>query len=259
MSVFLGLTVTLSAGVALGLFGGGGSLLVVPALVYLFGRPPVEATAYSLVMVGAASLVGTYLHWMRRPIPFRQFAVFAVPSVAAAFFVRAVLLPKIPEILGIGSVAIRRDLLFMLAFAVFAAASGTAMLRRQCCLAGPGVMRGWAVPVGIATGALTALLGAGGGFVVLPALILLVGLPIEQAVGASLATVAGQSIAGAVGAVSVIPGFDVRLAFVLTGTMLLGVTGGVAAADYVAPARLRRAFAFILLIVAVAMTIQQLS
>lgn len=258
MLVLLGLAVTLSAGVALGLLGGGGSLLVVPALVYLFGRPPVEATAYSLVIVGGTSLAGTFLHWMRRPIPLRAIASFGVPSVAAAYLVRAVLVPRLPEILPIGRFELARDPLLMLAFAALAAAAGVAMLRRRCCTPGPGVVPAMVPLVGAATGALTALLGAGGGFLVLPALILLVGLRIEEAIGASLAMVAAQSIAGALGALSAMPAFDVRLAFVLTATMLLGVAWGVAAAEQVAPARLRRGFGWLLLLVAAAMTIQQL-
>jgi uncharacterized protein len=256
--VFLGLAVTLIAGVALGLLGGGGSLLVVPALVYLFGHPPVEATAYSLAIVGAASVTGTYLHWVRRPIPLRSIASFGVPSVAAAYLVRAVLVPRLPAILSLGPIHVSLDMALMLAFAAFAAAAGIAMLRRRCLTSGTGLAPAWVPVVGVATGALTALLGAGGGFLVLPALVLLVGLPVDDAIGASLAVVAGQSVSGALGALSVMPAFDARMAFVLVSTMLLGVAWGVAAADCVPPARLKRGFGWLLLMVAAGMTLGEL-
>lgn len=258
MMVLLGLAVTLGAGVALGLLGGGGSLLVVPALVYLFGRPPIEATAYSLVVVGAVSLVGTGLHRMHRPVPLAKITSFGVASIAAAWLVRAVLVPRLPDALVIGPVVAARDSVLMLAFAAFAAASGIAMLRRRHDPPGSGVAPAWVPLVGAATGALTALLGAGGGFLVLPALMLLVGLPIEEAVGASLAIVAAQSIAGAIGAYAAMPAFDLRLVFLLTATMLLGVAWGVAVAQHVAPAHLRRGFGWLVLIVSAAMTFQEL-
>ena len=256
--VFLGFLATLGAGVALGLLGGGGSLLVVPALVYLFRRPPIEATAYSLVVVGAVSVAGTWMHQARRPIPFRRIAPFVIASVASAYLVRAVLVPRLPDVLTAGPIAVRRDLVLMLAFSAFAAAAGLAMLRRGSVPANTGVAPRWVPVVGAATGALTATLGTGGGFLVLPALILLVGLPVEDAIGASLATIAAQALSGAAGAFSVMPALDLRFAGMLTATMLVGVAAGVAAAGHVAPARLKRGFGWLVLLVAAAMTLQEL-
>jgi uncharacterized membrane protein YfcA len=146
----------------------------------------------------------------------------------------------------------------MLAFAVFAAAAGLAMLRRRCCTSGPAVSPLLVPLAGIATGALTALLGAGGGFLVLPALVLLVGLPMEDAVGASLAVIAGQAISGSLGVLSSGAPFDLRFALLLTATMLLGVWWGVALSVRVSPVRLRRAFGALVLVVAAALAIAEL-
>src|SRR5688572_8707066 len=133
---WLGLLVTLAAGIALGLLGGGGSVLVVPALVYCFGRPPVDATAYSLVAVGAVSLVGVLLCGMRRPIPLRSLARFGGSSLVAAYLVRALVVPALPPVVVIGSTPIDLNHILMLAFALFAGAAGLAMLRRHCCVSG---------------------------------------------------------------------------------------------------------------------------
>lgn len=245
--VLLGFLVTLGAGVALGLLGGGGSLLIVPALVYLFHVPPAEATAYSLVTVAAVSAAGAWLHVRRRAIPFRRLALFALPSVVAAYAVRAWVAPNVP------------DFVIMVLFAGFAGAAGIAMLR-------PGAPhRAAPVPtlviplVGGATGALTALAGAGGGFLVLPALVVLVGISVEQAVGASLAVVAGQATAGTLGALGAMPAFDVRLTFALTTAMLLGLAWGMAAGERVAPASLRRGFGWLVLAVAAAIVARELA
>ena len=134
----------------------------------------------------------------------------------------------------------------------------TTMVRPASPVCRPGVATPWVPVVGAATGALTAFLGTGGGFVVLPALVLLVGLPMEDAIGASLATIAAQALSGAVGAFSAMPSLDLRFALLLTATMLVGVACGVAIAGRVAPARLKRGFGWLVLAVAAAMTIQEL-
>jgi uncharacterized membrane protein YfcA len=256
--VLLGLAATLGAGVALGLLGGGGSLLVVPTLVYLFGRPPVEATAYSLLVVGAVSLAGVYLHRRRRPIPFRRIASFGAASVTAAYVVRGMVVPRLPAVLAVGGLAVARDVLIMLTFASFAAAAGLAMVRPGTSTPRQRTAPAWGLLAGALTGALAAFVGAGGGFLVLPALILLIGLDIEEAVGASLAVVAAQSIAGAVGAWAAMPTWDFRLALTLALTMLVGVAGGVRIAHRVSPSRLKHAFGWLMLAVAAATTLQEL-
>lgn len=253
--VWLGFMMTFGAGAALGLLGGGGSVLVVPALVYFFGRSPMEATAYSLVTVGVVSLAGAYFHGRRRPIPVRPILAFGVASLAASYLTRAVVVPRLPPVVTIAGMAIDLNHLFMYAFAAFAAAAGVAMLRRGCCASGPAVAPLWVPLAGAATGALTALLGAGGGFLVLPALVLLVGLRMEDAVGASLLIVGGQAMAGSLGVLSTAASFDVTFALALAATMLLGVAGGVGLHRFVAPARLRRGFGALVLAVAAVMVV----
>jgi uncharacterized membrane protein YfcA len=257
--LFLGLLVTLAAGVSLGLFGGGGSLLILPTIVYFFHRPPLEATAYSLFVVSIAALVGTLLHGLRRPLPWRRLLSFLAPSMAAAYLTRLLIVPRLPESLAFGSVRIDRDELLMLAFSAFAAAAGAAMLRKREVSLNRTTPRPRVVPlVGAATGALTALLGTGGGFLVVPALTLLVGLPIYEAAPASLAVVTAQSIAASLGALSVMPAFDVGFVTLLIATMLLGVALGVATSKRVRPARLNQGYAWLVLLVAAAIAVYEL-
>ena len=255
---WLGLLVTLAAGIALGLLGGGGSVLVVPALVYCFGRTPVDATVYSLVAVGSLSAVGAILYGLRRPIPVKSLARFGGSSLAAAYLVRALVVPALPRVVVFGSSSVDLNHLLMLAFALFALVAGLAMLRRRCCVSGPAVHPAWVPFAGVATGGLTALLGAGGGFLVLPALVLLVGLPMEEAVGASLAVIAAQALAGSLGVFSSGAPFDVRFALEITATMLLGVAWGVASAGLVLPVHLRRTFGVFVVVVAAVIALLEL-
>src|SRR5687767_14581367 len=134
---FLGFLATFAAGVVLGLIGGGGSLLVVPTLVYLFGHPPVEATAESLIVVAVGAMAGVLAHARRRPVAIMPVAAFALPSVAAAYAVRLLAVPRLPAQFVVGAFAVRLDDLLMGGFALFAAAAGVAMLRTSCCQGGP--------------------------------------------------------------------------------------------------------------------------
>lgn len=257
--VVLGLVLTLGAGVALGLVGGGGALVIVPTLVFFFGQPPVEATAYSLVLVALASTAGTWLHWSGRPLPLRRVAIFGVASMLAAYAVRAAVMPRLPAVLVVGSFHIERDPFLMFAFSGVAGAAGLAMLRPRWCVREPSAAPAWVPIAGAATGALTGTLGVGGGFLVFPALVLLVGLSVEEAIRSSLLLVAAQSVAGALGAITTMPSLDLTLMLVLAATMLLGVAWGAAAAPHLDPRTLRRLFGWLVLLVAGTTAVWQLA
>ena len=253
-----GRLVTFVAGMALGLLGGGGSLLVIPALVYGFGRTPLEATTYSLLVVGSVSIVGAAVRHSMVRLPVRRIASFGVTSVLAAFLVRAAVVPRLSEAIAIGPVSLERDLVLMLVFAAFAGTAGVMMLRENCCVSGPSVSRCWVPLAGAATGALTGLLGIGGAFLILPALVLLVGLDMDEAVGASLTLVAAQSAAGVAGAIPTLGALNRSLVVTLVVTMLAGLAVGQAAGRRIAPDRLRRGFGMLTLGVALATAIQQI-
>jgi uncharacterized membrane protein YfcA len=253
-----GLIVTFGAGAALGLFGGGGSLLMVPALVYCFERPALEATTYSLLVVGIVSALGAMVRHGRSQLPLRKVAPFGVLSIAASYAMRAVVVPVLPAVVPAGPFALERDALLMMLFAVFTGAAGVMMVRQRCCASGPRTSPVLVPIAAIGTGALTGLLGVGGAFLVLPALVLLVGLEVDEAVGASLVLVAAQSLAGVAGGARAIGALDPALAATLTGTRLAGLTLGLWIGRRVAPVQVRRAFGVLTIAVAVATAVQQL-
>ena len=202
---YLGYLAAVFIGLALGIMGGGGSILTVPVLVYLLGVSPVLSTAYSLFIVGSTALVGALGYWRRGLVALPTALVFLGPSLATVFLTRRVLLPAVPpHLFKLGSLLITKDLLVLLGFAVLMVAAAVAMIR-----SGRGAAPGpddevaptapsyWLVlGVGAVVGLLTGLVGAGGGFLIIPALVLGARLPMKLAVGTSLAIIALNSLIG---------------------------------------------------------------
>jgi len=192
-------------GISLGLIGGGGSILTVPVLVYLFGTSPLLATSYSLFLVGSTSLVGAVNNYRKGWVNVKIALLFGLSSIVTVFLTRKFIIPVIPRHLGhIAAVEITADLLTMVLFAGLMILAATAMIRNRETKASqksgksgppiPGLL-GYGVAIGLATG----ILGAGGGFLIIPALVLLVGLPMKEAVGTSLLIIALNSLIGFTG------------------------------------------------------------
>lgn len=238
-------------GVSLGLLGGGGSILTVPILVYILGLDAKSAIATSLLVVGLTSLVGALRHGRHGNLDVRVGLSFgAAGIVGASAGSRVAALDAVP-----GAV-------LLAAFAVLMVTVAALMLRRPRPAAGrQGTPRGPASPLatavyGLATGLLTGLLGVGGGFIIVPTLLLVARLPMHLAVGTSLLVIAlncGAGIAGFLGKVPIHWG----LAAVFG---LASAAGSVAGANWAArtrPERLRRGFAVFVLLAGVAMLIEQ--
>lgn len=195
-------------GLSLGLIGGGGSILTVPILVYLFMVEPVLATAYSLFIVGLTSLVGSVSHMRMGNIHWRTAIVFGIPSILAVYATRAWLVPAIPDpIISMGSFTLSKPIGILILFALIMLAAAYSMIRKQKAPKGPDAPSEVAVkfnyPVilaeGLVVGMVTGIVGAGGGFLIIPALVLLAKLPMKQAVGTSLIIIAAKSLIGFTG------------------------------------------------------------
>ncbi|MEU9796168.1 sulfite exporter TauE/SafE family protein [Streptomyces sparsogenes] len=239
-ALILALVAGAVVGLALGALGGGGSVLAVPALIYLLGFTAAAATTASLVIVTATSLTALYTHARTGTVRWRAGALFAaaglVPAAAA----------------GAASAHLPQALLTA-AFAAIAALAAVRMLRPARPAAGPGqhpARPGRVAATGAGLGALTGLLGVGGGFLAVPALVTVVAFEMQAAVGTSLLVISVNSLASLATRGATTAGVDWALIVPFTGTAILGAWDGKRLAAKVSASRLRRTFAVLLLAVA---------
>lgn len=189
-------------GISLGLIGSGGSILTVPVLVYLFSVDAVAATSYSLFIVGFTAAVGSVGYFKKGLVNVKTALVFGAPSIVAVFLTRAYVVPAIPkEVFSVGDFVVTKSILMMLLFAVLMVAASFSMIKKDKKKKeedlGP---QKFNYPVilleGAVVGIVTGLVGAGGGFLIIPALVLLSKLPMKEAVGTSLVIIAAKSLIG---------------------------------------------------------------
>lgn len=201
----VGYIASLLIGISLGLIGGGGSILTVPVLVYLFGLQPLVATSYSLFVVGSTSLVGAINNLKKGFVNVKAALLFGSTSIITVFLTRKFFVPLIPKnIVTIKGIDITESLLVMILFAFLMLLSSISMIKNkkietdqvECkdCFRFTKLL-GYGIAIGIVTG----LLGAGGGFLLIPALVFLLKLPMKKAIGTSLMIIALNSLIGFTG------------------------------------------------------------
>ncbi len=252
-------------GLSLGIMGGGGSILTVPTMVYLMGVSPVLSTAYSLFIVGTTSAVGAVGYLRKGLISLPTAAAFLVPSLGAVFLTRRVLLPAIPEHLAtVGGFELTKDTLVLVAFAVLMVAAAGSMIRRRPADARPES----AAPVrpniplilaiGLVVGLLTGFVGAGGGFLIIPALVLGARLPMKTAVGTSLAIIAANSLLGFTGDLGAGTAIDWPFLLGFLGFALVGVVLGTSLSRFIPGQKLKPAFGWFTLAMGSAILLREL-
>lgn len=198
----IGYIASIAIGIALGLIGGGGSILTVPVLVYLFAVDAVAATAYSLFIVGLTSAVGSIAYFKNKLVNIKTAIIFGIPSIIAVFLTRAYIVPAIPkQVFTIGGFIVTKSILMMLLFAILMIAASYSMIKKdKKKSADDEGEQKFNYPVilieGAVVGVLTGLVGAGGGFLIIPALVILSKLPMKEAVGTSLVIIAAKSLIG---------------------------------------------------------------
>ena len=203
---FIAYLASVLIGVSLGLIGGGGSIMTVPVLVYLFGTSPLLATSYSLFVVGSTSLVGAASNYRKGFVSIKTAILFGLCSITTVFLTRKFIIPVIPkEIIKIGSFELTENILTMVLFAILMVIAASAMIRssKQKETVEIAIEKKLNIPkllgFGVAIGLATGILGAGGGFLLIPTLVLLVRLPMKEAVGTSLLIIALNSLIGFTG------------------------------------------------------------
>jgi hypothetical protein len=248
----LGYLAALLIGTSLGLIGGGGSILTVPVLVYLFNVNTVLATAYSLFIVGATSLVGTIPKYKNGEVNLKTAIIFGLPSIAAVYATRAFIVPAIPgHVFSIGDFVVTKSILMMVLFAVLMVFASVSMIRnKKSKTEGVGVQQ-FNYPLilveGAIVGLLTGLVGAGGGFLIIPALVLLSKLPMKQAVGTSLLIIAAKSLIGFTGDLGK-QTIDWTLLLSITALAIVGIFIGNALSKKVSADKLKKGFGWFVLV-----------
>lgn len=251
----LGYIAALFVGIALGLIGGGGSILTVPILVYLLNIDPVPATAYSLFIVGLTALIGSFTYIKRKEISFSTAIVFAVPSFIAVFTTRKFIVPAIPgEILSFESIVITKDLFIMILFAALMITASVSMIKKNKLAPVESVIP-FNYPMiffeGIVVGFLTGLVGAGGGFLIIPALVILAKLPMKVAIGTSLIIIAVKSLIGFTGDIGTNLTVDWLFLFVVSGLAVVGIFFGSYISMFFSNEKLKPAFGWFVLVMGI--------
>ena len=256
----LGYVGALVIGLVLGLIGGGGSILTVPVLVYLMSVNPVTATAYSLFVVGSSSLVGAGRNLQKGLVGFRTALAFAIPAVIAVFSTRKFLVPAIPEtIFTIAGFTVTRDIGIMVFFAILMLLASVSMIYDKEKLMEDeddeteqkqGINYWMLAPLGVLTGLITGIVGAGGGFIIIPILVLLAKLPMKKAVGTSLLIIAINSLIGFLGDLSH-QNIDWLFLLIFTGLAILGIFLGVYLNKFFDGRKLKKGFGWFVLVMGI--------
>ncbi|MBT4774724.1 MAG: sulfite exporter TauE/SafE family protein [Crocinitomicaceae bacterium] len=246
-------------GVVLGLIGGGGSILTVPVFVYLLGIKEEIATAYSLFVVGIVALVGGLRYLIKQQVDLKTAIIFAIPAVPAVYATRKFIVPAIPEVIyRNGDFEFTKGMFIMLLFSIVMIAAAISMVRGRR----DSPMKTVNVKTskynylmiffeGIFVGAITGLVGAGGGFLIVPALVLLAKIPMKIAVGTSLLIIAIKSLVGFLGDLN--QGYDIDWYFLVlfSSVAIVGVFIG-AIFNSKVPARiLKKGFGWFVLMMAI--------
>lgn len=252
-------------GVSLGLIGSGGSILTVPILVYILGVNPVLATAYSLFIVGSTALVGGIQNAMNKLVDFKTLFIFGIPSIIAVYATRSFIMPIIPEkVLTIGGFTLNKPMALMLLFAVIMILASLSMIRTpktQNTAVDENAPLQYNYPMilleGTVVGVLTGLVGAGGGFLIIPALVLLAKMPMKKAVGTSLFIIAAKSLIGFIGDLQGNEVIDWMLLGGFTFFAVLGIFIGIYLSKRVPSAGLKKGFGWFVLVMGIYIIIKE--
>ena len=260
---FIGYIAAVLIGISLGLIGGGGSILTVPLLVYIFHLPPVIAVSYSLFIVGTTSLLGAINNFRRGQASFNLALPLGIVSPATVFLIRKYVVPHIPEQLWmVGRFAVTKSMLTMVLFAVLMLAASISMLKKTINPSARSSVRSAKDYIqlalfGLGIGCVTGFLGAGGGFLIIPALVILLRLPMKEAVGTSLFIIAINSLVGFSGDLG---HYHIDWLFLLSISAIAaaGILVGVQLAKKISSNKLKKGFGWFVLVMGIYIIVQQL-
>jgi uncharacterized membrane protein YfcA len=254
----LGFLTAIIIGIILGILGGGGSILSVPVLVYLFHLNPTTATAYSLFIVGISSLIGVIPKYRQGLVHLKTALIFGIPALISVFITRKFLIPSIPdEIFSFSNFIITKALLTMVIFALLMIIASFSMIRKSVDYSVKSqdvfISNYFSIIIqGLFLGVLTGFIGAGGGFLIIPTLVFRCKLHMKIAVGTSLLIIAVNSIIGFIGDLSVTTEFiNWKLLIIFTSLAILGIFLGNYFTKFIDGNKLKRGFGWFILLMGI--------
>ena len=255
--IILGLLLAVFVGVTLGLVGSGGSILTVPIFVYIFGVNPVLATAYSLFAIGSTSIIGGVKGFVQGDVDIDKLLKFGIPSMISVFVTRKYIVPLIPDEFHIGTYVIAQETVLMVCFAILMLFAAFAMMHE---IKVPKQHFSFmsVVTKGVLVGSVTGIVGAGGGFLIIPALTNFFHLSMKKAVSTSLVLIAINSMLGLLGDWRRINLFDWNLLLMYTGLTVVGIFIGFYFSNKIDGPSLKKLFSYGILIVAALVLMEEL-
>jgi len=250
----IGYSLAVVVGITLGLIGSGGSILSVPILVYIMGIEPILATAYSLFVVGTTALFGGIQKAKERLVDFKKVVLFGIPTVIAVFVTRKIIVPSIPDIVySSNSFTLKKSILIMIVFAFVMIMASIQMIKplkeKISNEDKPNYFR--ILFQGLFIGLVAGFVGAGGGFLIIPALLFLAKTPMKMAVGTSLFIVSAQSLIGFIGDLRQEQIIDWKLIVIFTSCSIVGVFIGNYLSKKISGEKLKKSFGWFVLVMGV--------
>jgi len=262
----IGYILSILIGVSLGLIGGGGSILTIPVLIYLFKVEPVIATSYSLFVVGLTSSIGSVEYFKKGLIHIKTALAFGVPTIFSVFITRSYILPSIPsEVMTFGTLIITKRILIMILFAILMILASYSMIKGRKEQVNTGSLEkkiNYLIlfTEGIAVGFLTGIVGAGGGFLIIPSLVLISKLKMKEAIGTSLVIISLNSLIGFFGEM-IVRGtfFETSWIFLLSITLfaIAGIFIGLQLSRKIEGSKLKPTFGWFVLVMGIYILIRE--
>lgn len=262
MSHIIGYVLAVFVGITLGLIGSGGSILSVPILVYIMNVEPILATAYSLFVVGTTALIGGIQKAKQKLVDFRKVVLFGIPTVVSVFITRKYLVPRIPEVIfSTENFTFHKSVLIMVFFAIVMIAASVRMIKplKGTILSNNDKLNYYKIGAqGIFIGLVVGLVGAGGGFLIIPALIFMAKTPMKMAIGTSLFIVSVQSLFGFIGDIHANQSIDWKLLILFTFLSVIGIFIGNFMSKRVNGEKLKSSFGWLVLVMGIYIIIKEL-
>ena len=260
----LGYIGALIVGLTLGILGAGGSILTVPVLYYLFHVDAELSTAYSLFIVGLTALIGAIPNMIKKTISYRTAIVFSIPSLIAVYLTRAFVMPAIPhDLFTVDNFTLTKEIAILVFFAIIMIVAAIGMIQQRK-IPEPDydgkahVNYPVIILEGLVVGALTGLVGAGGGFLIIPALVVFAKIPMKMAIGTSLLIIAIKSLIGFTGDIQSGQPIDWQFILLFSAVTIVGILIGSYFSKFVNGQKLKGAFGLFVLIMGIFIILQEL-